>query len=213
MRDCIFLLADSNMEAAFRGFFARDALPERLGTGPFRFDPREDLVVAAGDNDPGLYTRGHELLRPYQRTHRHAIVAIDAAWDGTPGAAAIRNDLTAHISGTGWPDGSFKVIVIDPELEAWIWQKNPHVARAFGFNGEQAMLAVSEVQTAWPHGQQKPNQPKETLEAVLRKQDIPRSSAIYEEISARVSANHCTDLSFCEMRDTLQHWFPRGRLT
>ena len=36
--------------------------------------------------DPGTYTTGEELLKPFQKTHRHAVLMLDAEWDGLPGA-------------------------------------------------------------------------------------------------------------------------------
>ena len=207
MRDCLFLLADSNMQGTLAGFLSRDLFHRSLGCGSFMFDPAEDLVVAAGDNDPGLYVRGHELLRPFQRTHQHALVVIDAAWDGSPGAETIRADMTANVRGTGWPEGSFRVVVIDPELEVWVWQQNQHVARALGFASEQSMMANHRVAAAWPAGQNKPSQPKETLEAVLRQQRIPRSSSIYRQITERISVRGCHDLAFQQLREALQTWF------
>jgi len=65
MRDCVFLVADSNMAAAFRGFFTRERFERSLGCGMFGFDPREDLIVDEAGSDPGVYGRAHELLRPY----------------------------------------------------------------------------------------------------------------------------------------------------
>lgn len=74
MRDCIFLLADKNMEATFIGFLTRDGFHLSLGIRQFEFDPAEDLIVDESGSDPGVYTRAHEFLRPYQRTHRYAVI-------------------------------------------------------------------------------------------------------------------------------------------
>lgn len=171
MRDCFFLLADKNMQATFEGFLTRPAFFRSLACGEFAFEPRLDLSVAAGDNDPGLYTRGHELLRPYQASHRHAVVALDADWDGSPGGEAISEHLTARIKATGWEADRFVVIVIDPELENWIWQQNDHVARGLGFSDSDELLADPDLRAAWPHEQAKPSSPKEILESLLQKEE------------------------------------------
>lgn len=206
MRDCIFLLADRNMEAAFDGFFSREGYHYSLGCDPFDWD----ILVAAGDNDPGLYTRGHELLRPFQATHHRAIVVLDAAWEGAPDAVQIKQDMTERIQSTGWEPDTFQVIVIDPELENWIWQRNEHVAQGLGFANRQGLLEDEAVQAKWPTGQDKPAEPKELLEDVLRKKRIPRSSAIYKNITSRVSISGCTDDAFLEMHVALLDWFPIG---
>jgi hypothetical protein len=93
MRDCIFLVADSNMAAAFRGLFTRERFERSLRCGMFGFDPREDLIVDEAGSDPGVYSRAHELLRPYLRAHRYAVVVLDSEWEGSPGAAPIATNI------------------------------------------------------------------------------------------------------------------------
>lgn len=205
MRDCIFLVADTNMEAAFKGFLERDQFYQSLQCGAFEFNAKQDLIVASGDNDPGLYTRAHEILRSYTQTHSHAIVVLDAEWEGSPGAEQITKHITNNLSQSGWDTEMLKVIVIDPELENWIWQKNLHVATALGMNSVQDITT-----DLWPEGQTKPERPKETLEAVLKRNRIPRSSAIYNKITSHVSVGHCQDASFQLLKSTLQAWFPMG---
>ncbi len=207
MRDCIFLLADSNMEAAFKGFLCRDQFHRSLQCGAFDFNPGKDLKVASGDNDPGLYTRGHELLKPFIQTHSHAILVLDSEWDGSPGAEAIDAYISKNLYQSGWAEDNCKVIVIDPELENWIWQRNDNVARHLGL-GSASNFPNAIADDVWPVGQTKPDHPKETLEAVLRTNRIPRSSSIYQNITSRVSVSRCEDQSFLLLRSTLQTWFP-----
>jgi hypothetical protein len=209
MRDCIFLLADKNMQAAFEGFLSRQAFCQSLGCGTFEFDPRKDIAVASGDNDPGLYIRGHELLRPYQTTHRHAVIVLDAEWEGSPGRIVITEHLSTQIAATGWTADQFAVIVIDPELENWIWQQNDHVARGLGFGNSHELMADTDLQAAWPQGQAKPISPKEILETLLQKRRIPRSSAIYKQITSQVSVRHCQDSAFQLLIEFMRTWFPQ----
>ncbi|NQU63539.1 MAG: hypothetical protein HQ517_04555, partial [SAR324 cluster bacterium] len=198
MRDCIFLLADANMKAAFEGFLCREQFHRSLGCGSFGFNANLDLKVAAGDCDPGLYTRGHELLRPFLNTHAHAIIVLDAEWEGSPGAAEIVEHVTMHLLLSGWKENNSKVIVIDPELENWIWQRNIHVATALGLNSSNDFSSLIK-EDIWPDGQAKPNRPKETLEGVLESKRIPRSSSIYKKITSRVSVRGCKDGAFHEL--------------
>lgn len=55
MRELLFLVADTNMEFALRGFFERERPHLSIGCGPIDFDPRpnRDILVAAGANDSG----------------------------------------------------------------------------------------------------------------------------------------------------------------
>ncbi|WP_293687782.1 hypothetical protein [Thiolapillus sp.] len=209
MRDCFFLLADKNMQAAFEGFLTRQRCHASLGCGAFEFDHRIDILVAAGDNDPGLYTRGHELLRPFQSSHHQAVVVLDAEWDGSPGADAIRQHMTQQITASGWDNDRFRVIVIEPELENWIWQKSDHVARGLGFENHNELILDPDMADAWPEGCCKPIAPKEAMEHLLRKKRIPRSSSIYKDIASSVSIRHCEDAAFQMLLETLREWFPR----
>jgi hypothetical protein len=208
MRDCVFLLADKNMQATFKGFLTRTRFCRSLGCGEFDFDPCSDLHVAAGDNDPGLYTRGHELLRPFRTSHRHAVVVLDAEWNGSPGKDEIAENITARIAETGWSRDHFVVIVIAPELENWIWQKNDNVARSLGYSSQDELMADTDLQEAWPQGQAKPCLPKEIMELLLRKRRIPRSSSIYQKISSQISVRNCSDNAFLLLINKLRLWFP-----
>jgi hypothetical protein len=211
MRDCVFLVADKNMQATFEGFLTREKFCRSLGCGDFAFDADEDLRVAAGDNDPGLYTRGHELLRPFRATHRHAIVVLDAEWEGAPKATIIAQNMSQNIQATGWEKPNFRVIVIDPELENWIWQRSEHVAQGLGFESNADMAEDGDFQKNWPQGQDKPDAPKELLETILRKKRIPRSSSLYKRITSCVSARACRDSAFLELKKTLKVWFPPSK--
>jgi hypothetical protein len=55
---------------------------------------------------------------------------------------------------------------------------------------------------------QKPERPKEALEAALRELRRPRSSALYEEFAGKLSLRRCIDPAFAKLRATLQQWFP-----
>lgn len=209
MRDCLFLVADKNMEGMLKGFFSRDAFHHAMGCGHFDFDLRQDLLVAHGQNDPGLYTRANEFLQPYASTHRHAVVIVDAEWDGSPGENAISLRLNEHLINAGWLDDSGCAVVITPELENWVWQDSPHVCSALGFEGAYAALrAALETKDLWQPNEAKPDRPKEAVEWVLRQSRKGRSSAIYQQLAMRVTARGCTDQAFHTLRNALLRWFP-----
>lgn len=207
MRDCVFLLADKNMEATFIGFLTREQFNLSLGIRQFEFDLAEDLIVDVSGNDPGVYTRAHEFLRPYQRTHRYAIIVLDNAWEGSPGVTAIENNIKVNMLKTGWDEENFAVIVIDPELEVWIWQDSPHVAAAFLFKQNIPLRKWLEARGLWDASEPKPSDPKKAVEETLKISKTPRSSAIYRKITSRVSVKGCTDQAFQRLCSTMQQWF------
>jgi hypothetical protein len=209
-RPCVILVADSNMAAAFRGYLTRDQWHLSLGCTPFAFNPDVggDLLVDEGGNDPGVYTSAHELLRPYLSTHARALVALDCAWEGSPGKQAIVDHVTGRLVSNGWEAEAVKVIAIEPELENWLWQDNPLVAEALRYRGGTNLRTLLAQQGLWPEADAKPPRPKEATEWVLRQTRRPRSSAIYEELAGRISIRGCTDEAFKELHATLQGWFP-----
>ncbi|MBD2566599.1 methylation-associated defense system protein MAD4 [Anabaena lutea] len=207
MRDCIFLLADKNMEAAFTGFFTRAQFHRSLGIRQFEFDPQQDIIVEPG-SDPGVYTRAHELIRPYQKTHRYAVVVLDNAWDGSPGVERISDNIMANLIETGWDEKNCVVIVIDPELEIWILQDNPNVEEEFGFRQNISLRNWLEQKGLWNAAALKPADPKKAVEDALRFSKKPRSSAIYKNITSKVSVRGCTDTAFQMLCSKMQQWFP-----
>lgn len=198
------------MAATFRGFLSRDQVHLSLGCSPFEFntDVGKDLLVDESGNDPGVFTRAHELLRPYQRSHERAIVALDCEWNGSPGKDVIVDSITKNLVSTGWHKDMVKVIAIEPELENWIWQDNPLIAQALRYKGTLRLRNLLEQEGLWPADQLKPTRPKEATEWVLRLTGRPRSSSIYEELAGRVSIRGCSDAAFHELHAALRLWFP-----
>jgi hypothetical protein len=206
MKDCVFLVADTNMEATFRGFLERENFHLSLGVCPFDFD-----VIVESRNDPGVYKYGHELLVPYQKTHRYAVVVLDQDWDGAPAGHKIEEEIRGNLISSGWAVEACAVIVIDPELEAWIWQDSPHLETAFRFNPAKQGASLKDwlkEKELWPEGTAKPPDPKGAVEKTLRFTRIPRSSALYKQITSRVSIRNCEDPAFLKLKETLQNWFP-----
>src|ERR1041384_5208766 len=207
MRDCFFIVADANMEYTLRGMQMRDRFDLTLQCRTFEFDPRQDLFVAVGDNDPGLLQRIESYVRPVRTSHRHLVVMIDAEWSGSPGAAAIGSQILEACERSGWRKHDVVATVLDPELEVWIWQDSPIVERVLGYQGSSLRQDLAS-SGAWPPERNKPPRPKETLEAELRRRRIPRSSALYYKIAQQISVKRCVDPAFVELRAALQRWFP-----
>jgi len=211
-RPCVILVADSNMAAAFRGYFGRNQWHLSLDCAAFEFDSSVggDLIVDEGGNDPGIYTKGHELLRPYQSSHERALVVLDSEWEGSPGKAGIEHHITTNLIGSGWLAAAVKVIAIEPELENWLWQDNPNVAEVLKYDGQPGLRQWLEQNQWWPNGVAKPPRPKEAAEWVLRQTKQPRSSSIYQKLAGRISIRGCTDPAFLDMHTQLRTWFPNG---
>lgn len=195
------------MEGVFLGFFTRKNFHRNLGIKEFDFDPQQDILVDAQGNDPGVYTRAHELLQSYRQSHRYAVVVLDNAWGGSPGVAKIEADITKNLINTGWDKDCILAIAIDPELEAWVLQDNIHVKKAFRFK-DDSLREWLEKKDLWDADKPKAADPKKAIEAIFKRTRTPRSSAIYKKITSQVSVKHCQDRAFNLLRDKLQEWFP-----
>lgn len=208
-RPCAILVADSNMAAAFKGYFSRDRWDLSLGCAHFHFNAElgGDLLVA-DDADPGVYTRAHNYLDTYRTSHAHALVVLDCEWEGSPGKASIVEHITARLVASGWAEDAVKVIVIDPELENWLWQDKPQVADVLRYKGDKSLRQYLADSGLWPVDAAKPPRPKETAEWVLKQTRQPRSSAIYQKLAEHISIKGCTDAAFAEMHAAFAAWFP-----
>lgn len=197
MKDLVCLVADKNMEAAITALLQR---PEALGIRPIAFDP-----VVHPRRDPGVFREGVDILRGFQRAFRHGLLLLDAKWDGAPMDLQQRLDRTLK-------DASLELwaraIVIEPELEVWVWSDSPHVAEVLGWSGRSPDLRRwLEQNGLWDPGASKPRNPKQAMERALWEAGKPRSSALYRALARTVSVERCRDRAFLRLRDTLQTWF------
>ena len=129
---------------------------------------------------------------------------------GVPADTAdeVERMLEARLKRDGLGDWA-RAVVIEPELEAWVFAGSPHVAAVLGWESRSPDLqeALAD-QSLWPAGAAKPDDPKKAMEWVLARARIPRSSSIYRELAQKVSTQSCTDRAFRRLRGLLQDWFP-----
>lgn len=205
MKDLLCLVADANMKASMTALLGR---PEALGIRPV-----ETELLVHPRRDPGCFHDPDGLLRGARDVAQHALVLLDYSWDGAPpgGAAKAEEKLEERfrLSGlAGWAHA----VVIDPELEAWIFSDSPHVEAALGWTDRSvAMRSALAEEGLWPEGETKPPDPKAAVIWALRQVRKPRSSSIYRDLASRVSLTRCQDRSFRRFRDLLRSWFASDR--
>jgi hypothetical protein len=233
----LILTADNECAATVRGFFERENFHRALGCGPIRwagttFDPEKDVLVHPG-HDPGVWSNPQLVLLSERKAYDKALIILDAAWSGAPRPERLVADIErlAH-SKAKWERDRFEVILIQPELESWIWQRNIHVAEAFDFSGPATELwellalqslalekrtkkhhfvpadTASGQPPAWARSESKPKNPKGVVEALSSYCGSGPPSGIFNEISSKVSVTRCEDEAFRKLRDTLRLWFP-----
>jgi len=210
MNDLLFMVADTNMREALAGFLEREAAHRVIECREIDFDARRDIKVAKGQNDPGLFTRANELLRPFGGTYRHAVVVVDEEWDGSPGAAKIQAQLDEHLANVGWPPPDGLSLVVQPEVDNWLWSDSPHSATALGWRSWDQLRPALQT-NGWLEGDaSKPSRPKEAAEWALRNGEgnVKRSSSLYRKVAGSVSVRRCTDPAVEVLLSALQRWFP-----
>ena len=200
-KDLVVLVADKNMEFAVKGLLGR---PEALGIRKINHD-----ILVHPLRDPGCFLQGPEFLRPFVNVYSRSIVMLDKEGSGREldGREDLESDIEGRLSRSGWNDRA-AAIVIEPELEAWVWSDSPHVGLALGWEGRRPKLrSWLKERGLITGGEAKPYKPKEALELVLMTACKPRSASIYFQLSQSVSFTNCEDEAFKKLRTKLQQWF------
>lgn len=201
MTDLVCLVADKSLEATLTGLLGR---PAALGIRAIHAD-----MIVHPRRDPGCFHEAAELLRGYRADAAHAIILLDRAWEGAPASTGeeLERDLAKRLHGDGLAPWA-EPIVIDPELEAWVFSDSPHVEDILGWAGRvPALRAWLAAEGLWPEGAPKPPDPRAAVDLALREVRRPRSSSIYRRLAERVSVERCTDRSFSRLRSVLSRWF------
>lgn len=209
-RDLFVVVADLDAENAVKTLLneRQEALEIRLDFSPDRH-PQGDLLRYSG-RDSGCYKDAVDVLRPLLNTHRHALLIFDRDGSGAESKSreAIENEVEQRLFGSGWTDERVAVIVIDPELESWVWGESPHVAAMLGWPDERdAMRAFLESRDLWHHDERKPHDPKEAMRQALREKRKPTGARLFAQLAAKVSFRDCQDEAFKKLWRRLQQWF------
>jgi len=210
-RPCVFLVADGTMAQVLNRFLSRGYLEARLGCRTFDFDFQQDVVVDVrnGNTDGGIHRRAHQLLRRYLSFYQHAIVLLDKNFGGRLPAAVVREEILNNLLRNGWSAECVEVVVIDPELEIWLWQRgNPHVARAFRYNRPASLEAFLEAAGVWSATALKPARPKEAARLLLQRYRSGTPMVVYARIIENISVSGCQDPAFNLLAAALRRWFP-----
>ncbi len=201
VHDLIVLTADNDMLNTIKGILSRSysmAIPDLTST-----------LLRHPERDPGCATKGVDFLASFARRYRHGLLIFDHEGSGREATTRreLQQELDTAFARSPW-QGRAKRIVIDPELETWVWNDSPHVDSALGWKNKSVRLRDwLSMQDYLKEGCAKPDRPKEALQATLRMTRTPRSASLYLQIAQRVSLSRCTDPAFLELKAVLQDWF------
>jgi hypothetical protein len=202
VKDLIVLAADQSMKLAIGKLLART---DHIGVRQISAE-----VYTHPDRDPGVLRRSHEYLRQYWRQYEHAIAICDREGSGRDSPRdELEGQIEERLRANGWDDRA-SAIVIDPELETWMWGDWVALTRSAGWRGDgNSLKEWLRTRTLLKVGEAKPQRPKETLESVLKENQMPWSSAIHEKMAATADTTGCVDGAFLKLKSTLQRWFPK----
>lgn len=201
-KDLVLLVADQNMKAATEGLLSRR---ESLAIRELTFD-----LYVHPDRDPGCLRKSAEFLKPFHTTHHHALIMFDRHGCGQEqqAAAELQRRVETALMQSGWQKRA-AAVVLDPELEAWVWSDSPEVDEVLGWgHGGGALHSWLVSRGYWERGRPKPAKPKDAMEQALREVRRPRSSAYFRELARRVGLQRCRDQSFQRFRRLMREWFP-----
>ena len=202
-KDLVVLAADKDMQHALMGLL--QARSRAMGIRAVSFD-----VLVHSDHDAACALRGVSFLSNYSRDYHHGLLLFDHEGSGREGTPPeeLQQTLNRDFATSGWGDRA-RTIVVDPELEAWVWSASPHVAAVAGWTSQSRSLRSWLVARGLlRRGERKPSRPKEAFHALLRAAKTARSASLYQQLAEKVSLENCEDRSFGELKATLREWFP-----
>ena len=201
MKDLYVLVADQDMVETLEALLGRH---ESLGIRRIEY-----VVERHYMRDAGCRTDASRVLQRLSNKYRRAIVVLDK--DGCGGGSASREEIQQKIeqdlTANRWKDRA-KAVVIEPELEAWVWAGSPHVASVMGWSkGYEDLKAWLVDRDLWSANSAKPSDPKAAMKAALREANRASSAALFGQMAQRVTLHSCQCPAFTELKQTLQHWF------
>jgi hypothetical protein len=202
--DLYVLAADLDQEQALKSLLANRSAS--LGIREIRFETSKHPR-----HDAGCRKEGVELLRTLQGQAAHALLVLDheGCGDEASSATEIEAKLDRQLATSGWGERA-RAMVIEPEIEAWIWSGSPRVDTVLGWAGRTPPLRQwleRQGHVAADHA--KPKRPKEAFRAALHESRVKPSAALFADLARTVSLDRCADRTFLRLREFLASWFPR----
>ena len=199
-KDLVVLVADRDQEQTVSTLLTKR--PQSLGIQKMSIDLD---ILRHPNRDPGVFKEAGRVLSVFAQQYQHALVLIDAEWGGLS-VEQIEEKIQGDLNKKGWEERS-AVIVINPELEIWVWAQSPHVPRLLGMDWE-GIKNLGHQMGYWQEDETKPSRPKELLLEVLRRTGKRRSARLYQQLAQKVGLKRCRDSSFRRFCEVLQAWFP-----
>ena len=203
MKDLVALVADKDTQFTLQGLFSRN---QSLGIQDIA---QSNDIFVHPQRDPGCYNQCVTYLRAFRGMYNYGLVIFDHEGSGQENKSReeIELELEQELAQSGWNE-RIAVIVLEPELESWVWSDSPHVERILGWEDQLISLNAWLVDQNFLEPEQiKPVRPKEAMDEAIRQVNKAHSSAIFLQLAERVSLNRCQDKSFLKLKSILHNWF------
>lgn len=203
MQDLIVLCADQHANLGLKALLTRGAT---LGFRAIDFK-----VVRHLNRDNGVFQQAHDFLRSQHKLFAHALAVCDFEGCGKEGQnprEKIESLIEQRLQANGWANRA-AAIVIQPELESWVWGDWEILAAYVSWPGGKASLRSWLEERGWiALGELKPRRAKESLERVLRQINRHSSSSLFAAIGRTAETTSCVDPAFRKLLLKLRKWFP-----
>ena len=204
VKDLIVLTADPQIQRTVETLLGNRQ--RALGIPGISFD-----VQRHPHRDSGCRTASEGILRPLRNEYRKAMTVFDFDGSGARNATAseLEIELERQYELAGWEGGQVAFIVIEPELEAWLFGTSySHLQRAVNWSQSEPINEWLAARGYMVAGNAKPSDPKGAIEAILKLEKMPLSSDLFAELAGRASLSRCQDRAFQKFCNTLRRWFP-----
>jgi hypothetical protein len=202
MKDLLVLAADQDAEFLLKALLEKISIVEKISSIDFE-------IIRHPQRDAGVATDAVEFVRPYINDYRYLMIIFD--YEGSGKETRTKNDIELDMENqlniNGWPDRC-ACITFFPELESWLWVHHQHLHDILDWFGNEDIYKWLET-SGYVFTGNKPARPKESFEAALKKQKLPRSSSLYSSLAQKASYQQCIDPSFNKFLNTLKKWFIR----
>lgn len=184
---------------------------QELGIRPIIFE------INRRGSDSIVVREGAMQARIRAREFKHFLCLWDHkdSGKGNEPPSQVQDELQEHLNRRRLQNRE-KALVIDPELEIWLWQDKKAIARVLGISQKQLARCLNRWQSA--------NFPKRTLEQILSKFPKEALEEVCQEAREKLTAAlyqriaHTADLSlwaseqgFQQLCQTLLNWFSAER--
>lgn len=147
-------------------------------------------------------------MRAFINQYEYALVIFDKDGCGRENLSKdeLEIEVEKNLNINGWKDRNC-AIVIEPELENWIWVNSIHVQNSISWEADENIYEWLGEKGFKQKNSPKPLNPKSSFELVLKHCNTPRSSSLYFEIATKASYKKCSDVAFVKMLSKLKEWF------